>query len=211
MDIKSLNEGDALKALADGAKLINVISEADYENFFIKENYVIPFIPESMHHLLKVIPSHKPIILGREEDANMVAQKLNELGFEQIVGYTNFDLHKFILEQPDLDLIMNIEEEEFGIDAKHQEDIAIIDLRDMEECQLGYVENALNIPIDILKEKIEPLRNVKQIYLYCSDGFRSMLAACILKQNNIHHFKNLLTGFTDFTPKHVNIKKPTKK
>ncbi len=39
----------------------------------------------------------------------MVAQKLNELGFGQIVGYTNFDLHKFILEQPDLDLIMNIE------------------------------------------------------------------------------------------------------
>ncbi len=32
----------------------------------------------------------------------------------------------------------------------------------MEECQLGYVENALNIPIDILKEKIEPLRNVNK-------------------------------------------------
>ena len=100
-----------------------------------------------MHHLLKVIPSHTPIILGREEDANMVAQQLNELGFEQIVGYTNFDLHKFILEQPDLDLIMNIEEEEFGIDAKHQDNIAIIDLRDMEESGKEKVTKITTFPV----------------------------------------------------------------
>jgi len=205
-----MKEGDVLKALADGAIILSVITEAAYEYYFIKGNYLIPFIPEQMHHLLEVIPTQTPLILGREEDAQLVAQKLIDLGYENLLGYTDFDFHKFNLDQPDVDLIMNIDEEEFAIDCKHQDNIAIIDCRDFSECQSGYIENALNIPLDLLEEKIEPLRNVKQIYLYCSDGFRSLLASSILKKNEIHHFKNVLTGFDNFENKDLSIIKPKK-
>ena len=64
-----MKEGDVLKALADGAIILSVITEAAYEYYFIKGNYLILY-SEQMHHLLEVIPTQTPLILGREEMLN---------------------------------------------------------------------------------------------------------------------------------------------
>ena len=62
----------------------------------------------------------------------------------------------------------------FGIFAKDP-DVLIIDVRTEAEWNLGYIENAIHIPLDTIEKNItftEPDKN-KEIYLYCRSGNRS--------------------------------------
>lgn len=209
-EIKALEVTEVENLLTKGAKLVTIISEAAFENFYIRGQYILPFIPESISFLQEEIPLDHPIIIGREEDADIVAERLQEVGFNNIMGYTHFDVNRWTMEQDNLDMILNTDMEEFCIDLKHQKDAIVIDLRQEEECLMGYVKGALNIPISILCQKAKALEEQKQLFVYCSDGFRSMLASCILRNMGLTNVKNLLLGFNDFNEEDIEIVKPKK-
>ena len=59
----------------------------------------------------------------------------------------------------------------------------LIDVRSKSETAGGMLENAVNIPVDELPNKINTLDNSKPIYAYCASGTRSGVAVNILKKN----------------------------
>lgn len=86
-------------------------------------------------------------------------------------------------------------------DAKNifdtQKDITIIDVRTEEEFASGHIENAINIPLNILKKEIlnkYPDKSEK-LYLYCRSGNRSSQGARVLVEEgyyNIYDFGGII-------------------
>ncbi|RYY01061.1 MAG: rhodanese-like domain-containing protein [Gammaproteobacteria bacterium] len=65
-------------------------------------------------------------------------------------------------------------------------DVTIVDVRTPEEFTEGHFPNAINIPLDQVKQRIEEFRKMKKpIIAYCRSGNRSGVAVSILKQNGI--------------------------
>ncbi len=63
----------------------------------------------------------------------------------------------------------------------------IIDVRNPEEFEKEKINNALNIPLDLLAENIDSLKkkSKRTLIIYCQKGFRSAQAVKILKKLGI--------------------------
>lgn len=71
----------------------------------------------------------------------------------------------------------------------------LLDIRSKEEFEKGFIPNAINIPIDELRDRISELDVNKNIYVYCLGGVRGYLAQQILKQNGYKKILNLSGGY----------------
>jgi NADPH-dependent 2,4-dienoyl-CoA reductase/sulfur reductase-like enzyme/rhodanese-related sulfurtransferase len=74
-------------------------------------------------------------------------------------------------------------------------DDLLIDVRTKEEFEAGHIENALNIPVDDLRDRINEIDPNKKIYTYCRAGLRGYLAQRILNQNGYNSIVNLSGGY----------------
>lgn len=70
----------------------------------------------------------------------------------------------------------------------------LLDVRTLSEFEAGHIPNALNIPLDSIRERINELDKNQKIYIYCLGGQRGYLAQQILKQHGFNT-ENLSGGY----------------
>ena len=63
------------------------------------------------------------------------------------------------------------------------------------ELSSGSVNNSINIPLNQLNSKIDTLDKNNEYIIYCAGGYRSVMAASILKKNNFKSVINVSGGF----------------
>ena len=69
----------------------------------------------------------------------------------------------------------------------------IVDVRSEEEFVYGHKDGSINIPLDLLKSRMNELDNTKPIILCCASGSRSAIAKSTLMANgfkNVHNAGN---------------------
>jgi len=69
----------------------------------------------------------------------------------------------------------------------------IIDVRSPKEFATGHLEDAVNIPLDQLPQKldsIEGLEKSSEVLVYCQSGMRSVVACSMLSQLGFKHVSN---------------------
>lgn len=76
--------------------------------------------------------------------------------------------------------------------------IFLLDVRTADEYSLGSLPNAVNIPIDDLRDHLSELPKDKMIYVFCAVGLRGYLAYRILAQNGFTQIRNLSGGLKTF-------------
>lgn len=82
-------------------------------------------------------------------------------------------------------------------DIIENEDVVIIDVRSKNEYNTGYIENAINIPVDSIQYKIGNIvpDKDKKILLYCRSGARAQEAAkklASLGYSNVYSFGGIV-------------------
>jgi len=93
----------------------------------------------------------------------------------------------------------------------------LLDVRTKGEFKLGAIDNAINIPVDDLRNNLDKLPKKKKIYVYCATGIRSYIACRLLSQNGYGCFNleggyksyEYLTGLGSFTVKSESIDMPS--
>lgn len=70
----------------------------------------------------------------------------------------------------------------------------ILDVRTVEEYEYNHINNAKNIPLDSLRNRINEIDKEQEIYVHCKTGLRSYIACRILKQKGFK-VKNIIGGF----------------
>ncbi|MCC8187738.1 MAG: FAD-dependent oxidoreductase [Bacteroides sp.] len=74
-------------------------------------------------------------------------------------------------------------------------DTLIVDVRTSEECAMGLLPNAIQIPLDELRDRIGELPRDKRILLTCAVGLRGYIAYRILAQHGFENIYNLSGGY----------------
>jgi len=70
----------------------------------------------------------------------------------------------------------------------------LLDVRNQNEYEAGHIPNAVHIPLDSIRERINELDKKQKIYIYCLGGQRGYLAQQILKQHGFNT-ENLSGGY----------------
>lgn len=93
-------------------------------------------------------------------------------------------------QRKDLVKLINVEElKNFNSDKQ-----ILLDTRDVEEVELGSIENSLNIPLNDLRSNLDKLDKNKEILVYCAVGIRGYIAARLLEANGFN-VRNLNGGY----------------
>ncbi|MDP1764250.1 MAG: FAD-dependent oxidoreductase [Sediminibacterium sp.] len=74
-------------------------------------------------------------------------------------------------------------------------DSILLDVRTAAEFDAGYITNAINIPVDEIRQRLSELPTDKKIYIYCEAGLRGYLAHRMLRQNGYEEVYNLSGGY----------------
>jgi NADPH-dependent 2,4-dienoyl-CoA reductase/sulfur reductase-like enzyme/rhodanese-related sulfurtransferase len=72
----------------------------------------------------------------------------------------------------------------------------LLDVRDADEvAELGKLKDAMNIPLDELRDRLGELPHGRRIVAYCQKGQRGYLAACLLRGRGFENTANLRGGY----------------
>ncbi len=140
----------------------------------------------------------KKIILvtepGKEEESVI---RLSRVGFDKMIGYLDggFDVWKNAGEK--IDMIVDVEPDELIMDLPHDPNITVLDVRRETEFADGHLEDASNLPLTEMTDVtlLAQFEETENIYVHCAGGYRSVIAASILKKEGIHNIRNVLGGW----------------
>ncbi|RIJ42427.1 MBL fold metallo-hydrolase [Pontibacter oryzae] len=144
-----------------------------------------------------LIPDIKQPILfiadeGREEE---VVTRLARVGFDNAIGYLKGGISAWKAAGKEIDTITSISATELSQRFKQDEDITIVDVRKPGEFQAEHLETASSKPLDFLNEHLAELPKDKTMHIHCAGGYRSMIAASILKARGFDNVVDVQGGY----------------
>lgn len=178
--------------------LIDTRNAAQFTDGFIPGSVFIGLGGNFKDWALALFATDTPIILitepGQEEES---VSRLKEAGFTNIQGYLEggFDAWKNAGEK--YDMIINVDAAEMAMDIPFDENLVVVDVRKPVEYAEGHIENALNLPLIDIKDpgNLVNLEEHDNLYLHCAGGYRSVIAASLLKKQGYDNLRNVLGGW----------------
>lgn len=129
--------------------------------------------------------------LGQEEET---VTRLSRVGFDNVIGHLNGSFASWKNAGKEIDIVNRITAEQFAKEVDVKAD-TIIDARRESEYRAEHVEESYNKPLDQINSWFAEMNPDKPFYLHCAGGYRSMIAASILKSRGVHNFKEIEGGF----------------
>lgn len=137
----------------------------------------------------------QPILLVAEADrVSEVITRLSRVGFDHIIGYLEGGLEQWKEAGLETDQIESIKAEEFAKRIAAEEG-PVFDVRKKSEFLSEHVLDAENTPLDELNEHLAEFPSEGTFFIHCAGGYRSMIAASILKSRGIHNLVDVMGGF----------------
>jgi glyoxylase-like metal-dependent hydrolase (beta-lactamase superfamily II)/rhodanese-related sulfurtransferase len=145
-----------------------------------------------------VLPFDKEIILvtekGKEEESVI---RLSRVGFDKMHGYLDggFEVWKSAGEK--IDMIIDIESDELMMDIPFDPNLIVVDVRKENEFAEGHLADAMNLPLQEMNNlvQIAQFEENQNLYIHCAGGYRSVIAASLLKRQGIDNLRNILGGW----------------
>lgn len=131
---------------------------------------------------------------GKEREALV---RLARVGFQNVVGYLEGGFEAWQRAGEAIDLIIEVETDELAMDLPFDENLVVVDVRKPSEFAEGHVKNAMNLPLNDLTDPglLAQFEEEQNLYVHCQGGYRSVIAASLMKRQGIHNLRNVLGGW----------------
>ena len=137
----------------------------------------------------------QPLILVVPEGKSSEAvTRLSRVGYDRTLGYLKGGLEAWKASGRDIETLASISAEEFAHKAQTS-DINILDVRKDGEWQSMHLENAQHLSLDFINDKMNEVSKEKTYHIHCAGGYRSVIAASILKARGFNNLIDIAGGF----------------
>ena len=196
--MKSLSLQDVKKEIAEDTILLDTRKSTIFTEGFIPSAVNIGLEGRFAEWAATMLPFHSKIMIltdkGKEEETII---RLARVGFDKIIGYVKGGFETWKKANEPIDLIVDIDADELLMDLNYDYKMIVLDVRKELEFDNGHIKTALNIPLQSMTDltNIAAFEDTDNIYIHCAGGYRSVIAASILKKQGIHNIRNILGGF----------------
>jgi rhodanese-related sulfurtransferase len=181
------NETDAL--------ILDVRKEEDFANGHIPKSIFIgihgAFAPWVGALILDI---KQPILLvtpeGKEEET---IKRLARVGYDTTLGYLKGSFESWKNAGLEYDTITSISAE--TLEEKINENVPVFDVRKPGEYSAEHILDVPSTPLDFINDHLSEFPKEEKFYLHCAGGYRSMIAASILKARGYHNVIDVKGGF----------------
>jgi glyoxylase-like metal-dependent hydrolase (beta-lactamase superfamily II)/rhodanese-related sulfurtransferase len=184
--------------VAQGALIVDTRQATTFTEAFIPESISIGLDGRFAEWAGILLPFGQSIVLvseqGKEEESII---RLARIGIDTVEGYLEGGIEKWTEAGEPLDLIIDIEVDELAMDLPHDPRLEIIDVRKESEFSEGHIKGATNMPLNSFADilNLASVDHEKNLYVHCAGGYRSVIAASLLKRQGFHNLRNVLGGF----------------
>ncbi len=144
-----------------------------------------------------LIPDLKQNILlvTDEGKAEETITRLARVGYDNTIGYLEGGIEAWKNAGKQLDQITSISAEEFEKAYQKDENILALDVRKPGEYEAEHLEFTNPRPLDYINDWTHEVNGDKTYYIHCAGGYRSMIAASILKARGIDKVIDVAGGY----------------
>lgn len=139
-----------------------------------------------------------PLLLVSEPGTEaQAAALLQRAGLPAPAGYLDGGIEGWIAAGKEIDMIIDIEPDELAMDIPFDENLLVLDVRNDAEFADGHVKDAMHLPLEAFSDmaNIAMLDEGQTIYVHCKSGYRSVIAASLLKREGLHNLRNVAGGW----------------
>ncbi len=129
--------------------------------------------------------------IGKEDEALI---RLSRVGYDRTIGYLNGSFEAWEKAGKQMDTINRISATELEKQLAPQKTV-VIDVRKQSEFDSEHLVGAINIPMNEINNRLSEFPKDKPFVLHCAGGYRSIIAASILKQRGWDNFVDVSDGF----------------
>ena len=137
----------------------------------------------------------QPILLvtpeGREEET---VTRLARVGFDNALGYLNGSFEAWKKAGKATDSVEGIDTTKLKT-LSEKENLTVFDVRKPGEYLSEHLPDAKSTPLDFINEHMNEFPTGTPFYMHCAGGYRSVIAASILKSRGIHNLIDVRGGF----------------
>jgi|TARA_B100001094_G_scaffold332641_1_gene405608 glyoxylase-like metal-dependent hydrolase (beta-lactamase superfamily II)/rhodanese-related sulfurtransferase len=128
---------------------------------------------------------------GREKEA---ITRLSRVGFDQTIGFLKDGFSSWIESGKEIDSLTSISAEQFEREIRNK-DSFIYDVRKISEYETSRINSSVNTPLGEINNYLNDFPKDNNFYIHCAGGYRSVIAASILKSKGIHNIIDVKGGF----------------
>ena len=193
-----LNVTEFKSRITDDVVIVDTRTASEFTSGFIPTSIFVGLEGRFAEWAATVLPFDKSMLLvtdpGMEEETLI---RLARVGLDKVIGYLDGGFPSWISAGEKVDLIIDIEPDELVMDILHDPNAIVLDVRREPEFAGGHVANAINLPLSDMTDvaQIANFEENQNLYIHCAGGYRSVIAASLLKRHGYHNLRNILGGW----------------
>ncbi|OAB78637.1 MBL fold metallo-hydrolase [Cochleicola gelatinilyticus] len=127
---------------------------------------------------------------GREEEA---ITRLSRVGFDKTLGFLRGGVSAWEKAGKDVDTLESVSAT--TLKEALRSNAPVFDVRNDTEFGGSHIPNAVHTPLNALNTYLKEFPKETPFYIHCAGGYRSVIAASILKSRGIHNVIDVAGGF----------------
>jgi glyoxylase-like metal-dependent hydrolase (beta-lactamase superfamily II)/rhodanese-related sulfurtransferase len=179
-----------------GALLLDVRQQEEFASGHIPRSVFIGLQGDFAPWVGALIADVKqPILLIAPEDkVEETVTRLSRVGFDHTLGYLRGGFEAWKEAGKEYDTVTSVAAEDVKKEIK-QHRLPVFDVRKSTEYESEHIVDARNTPLDTINNHLAGFPRNHPFYLHCAGGYRSMIAASILKSRGLHNLVDIAGGF----------------
>lgn len=195
-DTPRLHVDEVLRRQAEGAVVVDGRSADLFASGHLRGSINVGLDGRFAEYAGDVLrPGNAVVLVTDAGRANEARIRLARIGFDRVLGALD-DIGETLAARPGLAAhARRVTAAELEAWRRDDPSLQIIDVRDPAECADGVIEGSLNLPLQTLLDRLGELDPARPTIAYCAGGYRSAIAASLLRSRGFATVADLLGGY----------------
>jgi len=189
-----LAEVDAL--IADGAVLVDSRDADSFSQGHLRGSINVGLSGRYAEYAGSVVSPHDDVVLVTEPGGELESKnRLARIGFDRVIGHLA-DPYVTMESNPERTVVASrVTAAQLDDCVSSIEHLQLVDVRQPGEVSLGTIDGSVEIPVGQIPERVGELDPERPTIVFCAGGYRSAVAASVLRVNGFNDVSDLIGGY----------------
>ena len=193
---EAMTYNDVRAAMESGAMLVDGRNPEDFALGHLRGAVNIGLEGRYAEFAGSVVKPDVDIVLMTEPGLELEGKnRLARIGFDRVIGYLNEPYQVMFANRDDVEVASRLTSSAMADRIADVPELQVVDVRNPGEVTDGMIPGAVNIPVGQLPDRTGELDPRRPTVVYCAGGYRSSVAASLLRQRGFADVSDVLGGY----------------
>jgi hydroxyacylglutathione hydrolase len=200
-ELQALSLDKALELAAGRALLLDTRDPVDFAGAHLRSSINVGLGGSFATWCGTVLEQDRPLVLIAEPGCESEsAMRLGRIGFDSVAGYLAGGMAPLEHEPRLIERLERVTAPALAEQLASADPPLVVDVRSEKEWSEGHIEQAVNIPLSRLRERLAELPGSRAVVVHCASGYRASIAASLMRRAEIGDVAVLVGGLAAWDP-----------